>query len=78
MVGVGGYEYWQNHSFDGVYLAVVVAVVPSGGSHTAVVTMVMLVLVGLAMVKVSCEEIAVDVGHGIECGSFLVCFLSQG
>lgn len=55
-----------------------VAVVPSGGSHTAVATKVMLVLVRLAMVKVLCEEIAVDVGHGIECGSFLVCFLSQG
>lgn len=61
-----------------MYLAAVVAVVPSGGSHTAVATMVMLVLVRLAMVKVSCEEIAVDVGHGLKCGSFLVCFLSQG
>lgn len=50
MVGVGGYECWHNHSFDGVYLAVVTAVVPSGGSHTAVVTMVILVLMELAMV----------------------------
>lgn len=50
MVGVGGYECWHNHSFDGVYLAVVAAVVPSGGSHTAVVTMVILVLMELAMV----------------------------